>query len=370
MDKKWKKFERVVAAIHVAENSGATVTWNDHINGRQFDVSIRFKFQFYDYLVLIECKDQKEPVKAEDVDAFVTKSKDAGANKAIVVSSSGFQSGAKSVAERHNIELFTLTEIHSMPEGALAETIVSVLILLPVGFWKTGTKEIINLSKNPNQLALEVEGIRLIGFGDLKLIDILKPYSQLIAPFDIPGVPDVGPTFPVATGQRQNQAITLQLGTKIVFPGSTTEIPVSHLLLSYWMQDMRLVTPTMRTAQYQYRNERTQETTTIKEEDLRLGFETKLEPGKYYVDPTVNFYYYCESLHPRGALVFLIHSYQNGQFVQAKMIVPLKEASCFVEVTDQKEIDRLKLLYQQVKDKEARYADSSEAKAWARDHLT
>jgi hypothetical protein len=56
MDKKWKKFERVVAAIHVAENSGATVTWNEHINGRQFDVAIRFKFQFYDYLTLIECK--------------------------------------------------------------------------------------------------------------------------------------------------------------------------------------------------------------------------------------------------------------------------------------------------------------------------
>lgn len=35
MDKKWKKFEQVVAAIHVAENSGAAVTWNDHIN-KQF----------------------------------------------------------------------------------------------------------------------------------------------------------------------------------------------------------------------------------------------------------------------------------------------------------------------------------------------
>src|SRR5258705_11463868 len=111
MEKKWKKFERVVAAIHVAENVGATVVWNDHINGRQFDVTIRFKFQFYEYLVLIECKNQKFPVKAEDIDAFVTKSRDAGANKAIVVSGSGFQSGAKTIADKHNIELFTLTEI-------------------------------------------------------------------------------------------------------------------------------------------------------------------------------------------------------------------------------------------------------------------
>ena len=103
MDKKWKKFERVVAAIHVAEHSGATVTWNDHINGRQFDVVIRFKFQFYEYLTLIECRDEQRRVEAGDVDAFVTKSRDAGANKAIIVSSSGFQSGAKTIAERHNI---------------------------------------------------------------------------------------------------------------------------------------------------------------------------------------------------------------------------------------------------------------------------
>ena len=105
MDKKWKKFERVVAAIHVAENSGTSVTWNEHINGRQFDVAIRFKFQFYDYLVLIECRDKKSKVKAEPVEAFVTKSRDAGANKAIIVSSSGFQSGAKTVAAKHHILL-------------------------------------------------------------------------------------------------------------------------------------------------------------------------------------------------------------------------------------------------------------------------
>src|SRR5258708_248925 len=214
MDKKWKKFERLVAAIHVAETSGANVTWNEHINGRQFDVVIRFKFQFYEYLVLIECRDHERSIEAEDVEAFVTKSHDAGANKAIFVSGSGFQSGAKDVAKKHNIELFTLTEIHEMPEGKLADTIISVLVLWPVGFWKTGTKQVLALSRNPQELANQIQNTRMIGFGGLKLIDILKPYSQLLAPFDIPGVPKFGGSFPVATKKRQNQVVPLPFRTK------------------------------------------------------------------------------------------------------------------------------------------------------------
>jgi hypothetical protein len=368
MDKKWKKFERVVAAIHVAENTGAKVTWDDHINGRQFDVSMRFKFQFYDYLVLIECKDEQQHVKAEDVDAFVTKSRDTGANKAIIVSSSGFQSGAKKVAEKYNIELFTLTEIHNMPEGMLTDNIVSVLALLPVGFWKTGTREIIYLSTNPVERENEINNIPLIGMGPLKLIDILKPYSQLIAPFDIPGVPKFGGDFPVATKTRQNKAIQLQHGTKIRFPNTSAEIPVSHVLLSYWMQDARVIVPhSTPSIQYQYKNERTETTTTIDAEKLKLGFETKLEPGKFYIDPQTNYFYYCESIIKKGALLYLIYSYQNGQFVQGKAILPLSEANCFLEITDKQEIEKMKLLYQQVKDKDKQFANTPEAKAWAKD---
>lgn len=366
MDKKWKKFERVVAAIHVAENSGATVAWNDHINGRQFDVAIRFKFQFYDYLTLIECKDQQARVQAEDVEAFVTKSRDAGANKAIVVSSSGFQSGAKKVAEKHNIELFTLTEIHNMPEEVLTDNIVSVLALLPVGFWKTGTREIVYLSQDPKQREFEINNIPLIGMGPLKLIDILKPYSQLIAPFDIPGVPKFGGNFPVATKKRQNQAITLQLNTRIRFPNSSTEIPVSHVLLSYWMQDARFVVPNSPpSTQYQYKNERTDTTTIIGAETLRLDLVIKPEPGKFYQDPETSYFYYCESMLKKGAVLYLIYSYQNGQFVQGKAIVPVSEETTYVEITDDTEIAKMKILYQQVKAKDKQFADTPEAKAWA-----
>ena len=106
--KRGEKFERIVAAVHAAQHKGAEVVWNEHVDGRQFDVVIRFKFGFYDYLVLIECKDHKEFVKASEVDAFVTKKTDAHASKAIMVSASGFQKKARDVAKKHGIHLYTL----------------------------------------------------------------------------------------------------------------------------------------------------------------------------------------------------------------------------------------------------------------------
>jgi hypothetical protein len=239
IDKKWKKFERLVAAIHMAENSGATVTWNEHINGRQFDVAIRFKSQFYDYLTLIECKDEQTRVEAEDVDAFVTKSRDAGANKAIIVSSSGFQSGAKIVAENHNLDLYTLTEIHAMPQKVPTDSIIALLTVLPVGFWKSGTGEIIEFSTNSSQCALEIEKTALTGYGDQTVLGLLKAFLRSLIPFDIPPDSKFEGSFPIATRQQQYIAISLADGTNAIFPGNSDAFPVSHLLVSYWMEDMR-----------------------------------------------------------------------------------------------------------------------------------
>ena len=73
MKKKWQDFERIIAAIHAETDGAAAVTWNDEINGRQFDVSIRFKQGLHEYLTVIECKDYADRVSVDKIDAFVTK---------------------------------------------------------------------------------------------------------------------------------------------------------------------------------------------------------------------------------------------------------------------------------------------------------
>jgi len=48
----------------------AQVKWNDSINGRQFDVTLRFRKGLYDYLTVIECKDYSSSVPVGEVEAF------------------------------------------------------------------------------------------------------------------------------------------------------------------------------------------------------------------------------------------------------------------------------------------------------------
>src|SRR5947208_709895 len=109
-DSKWKNFERLVTAIHRAADAGAAVRWNEVIAGRQFDVTIRFRKGLYEYLTVVECKDEAKAVSVDKVDAFVTKAADIHAHHAVMASTSGFQEGAVSVARRHNVTLIHVTQ--------------------------------------------------------------------------------------------------------------------------------------------------------------------------------------------------------------------------------------------------------------------
>jgi hypothetical protein len=116
---KWKKFEKLVTAVHMARSNGAKVTYDDKVAGkrtgreRQIDISVRFEHSFYTYFVVVECKDYKTAVPISDVEAFKTKLEDVGADKGVMVASNGFQQGAIETANAHNIELFTLEAEHS-----------------------------------------------------------------------------------------------------------------------------------------------------------------------------------------------------------------------------------------------------------------
>lgn len=101
--------ERIVAGIHSVTTAGADVTWNEVINGRQFDVVVRFKLGSLRYLVLVEVRNRTRKAGASDMDAFVLKARDQNANKAVFVTAAGFQQGAITVAKRHAVDLFTVT---------------------------------------------------------------------------------------------------------------------------------------------------------------------------------------------------------------------------------------------------------------------
>src|SRR3546814_12920698 len=91
MIKEDEYLERVVAGIHAVSSGDAEAIWNESINGRQFDVVVRFQLGTLAYLVLVEVKNRSRRASAQDVEAFVTKAPDQQATKAASAPVAGFQ---------------------------------------------------------------------------------------------------------------------------------------------------------------------------------------------------------------------------------------------------------------------------------------
>lgn len=73
-------------------------------------------------------------VSVDKVEAFVTKARDVNANKAVLISSKGFQSGCFPVAERHGIQLLILSETTDTSIPELVERFTPGLNIYDVGF--------------------------------------------------------------------------------------------------------------------------------------------------------------------------------------------------------------------------------------------
>lgn len=74
----------------------------------EIDISVRFNALDANFLVLIECKHQKDPIKRDIVQILHDRIRSTGAHKGIVFSTSSFQSGAVEYAAKHGIGLVIL----------------------------------------------------------------------------------------------------------------------------------------------------------------------------------------------------------------------------------------------------------------------
>ncbi|PYS25085.1 MAG: hypothetical protein DMF72_02855, partial [Acidobacteria bacterium] len=273
-------FERIVAAIHMAEQKGATVRWNETINGRQFDVTVRFKHGLYEYLTVIECKDYANPVSAEKVDALVTKFRDVGADKAIMIVSSGFQSGAIEVAKRHHIQLFSLRKLSETEENSIVDALLPVLWVHRFRFEFDGGKQELAIPEEPGVLRLFLRNGRIVGPG----IDTVPEKI-------LDGITDEMDRL--ASAEPKRYVVQFPKGTVAIHPNLGTRYPVASFSMIYQLITASdLVTTTgLGVDRYfdgsvmQLQDEITNKTVLVDSSELRLGVDTVLRPGKYYCNP-------------------------------------------------------------------------------------
>lgn len=112
--KKGKYFENKTSKIVRQFNPNKRVYQNVYIKGklskvkREVDIMLVDPTQ-YDFLVL-ECKDHKQTLDVEIVEAFNTKLKDIGAKKGGIVSNSPYSKAAQNMAESLRIDLLNIID--------------------------------------------------------------------------------------------------------------------------------------------------------------------------------------------------------------------------------------------------------------------
>jgi Restriction endonuclease len=93
---------------------GLTVRLHDKIQGvdgqYDFDATVRFRFGGMDFLVVVEAKRHKNPIKRELLQVLHDKMRSVGGQKAAMIATAPYQRGALVYAATHGIALATLTE--------------------------------------------------------------------------------------------------------------------------------------------------------------------------------------------------------------------------------------------------------------------
>src|SRR5450432_1930608 len=126
-------YERLVAALQKMLDPGAKVTWDRSIDGRQVDVAVEGTVGTASVLILIECRDYAEKIGVEAMEAWAEKKRKLGANKAIMVTSTGYTSGALDAATEAAIDACVLKKADDPDwEGYIRGFDLTVKMLVPV----------------------------------------------------------------------------------------------------------------------------------------------------------------------------------------------------------------------------------------------
>jgi restriction endonuclease len=335
---KWKYFERLVAAIHKAADQGADVRWDEKINGRQFDVTVLFKKGLYEYLTVVECRDYATPVPVGDVEAFVTKAKDAHANCAVIASPKGFQSGAQEVAANHDMKLIQVTESSDVDPtifGANWGDEIDALSMETVELeYIDGTRT--KLPEQPNVMTYYTNHIILqTGSEKRTLNSVLTEKSVWFQRGEL--------------GEYYDNALDCPPNTRVVEPddGVVPLKPIARihirtaLIRAKTIKGPVLFDPVLLVPDVKVKNVATGEEQVFGQHELPLGINTVFEEGKFYEQPQFSNYYYCDHIDGEMATIFLVESFQLGILFQGEFKQEIQYSKFYIPVTDSNVVGRL-----------------------------
>lgn len=346
--------ERIVAGIHAVTTEDAEVTWNETINGRQFDVVVRFVVGTLRYLVLVEVKNRTRKASVEDLDAFINKARDQLANKAVFVTAAGYQSGALAVAERHGVDLFTVAfdeqevevpqsnayivmrhpKAPAPPHGAVPE--------LKIGEVETilAIEHATLIYVNRKRWVLPDEQSQMRYYVEKTLFDDGSSLNDLMQTLRLP-VPEPGKTLRERVKVRPARRIN---------PPDDYYYPQGKLAAIECVIASRKarglsgniqIDPSVFRHPVVYTNVQTGEANRFSLDQLPLGAK-RVEPGSFYFNLHPLRYFYCDSIEEELIRWHMVESFQSGHKHNSTFTQEVRYSPYYIPVTDKVILKRLK----------------------------
>jgi hypothetical protein len=307
--KKWKRFERLTAALHVLQLRGGRVRWDETINGYQIDVTVRFETGPERYLMIVECRDRGRAVSRDDLAAFSVKCEETKADKGVMVSATGFQSGAKDLADRKQIDTFVLSELP-------ADWPNKVLVTLPQPFLAVRT---VGVRLRPSAEWREVPDH--MGGAFVSNARFVSPKGRVcsLAEAYSPSLPVDWPERVGPWGLHIDLAGEWQLVLPNISPMTVDAIYVEFVSHPRGITISANRPPEQQPSNFAYRNHKTGDTRHVSGTELPFGLDTEIEAGRYYED-IAGRRYYCESRTAETVKLVVLGSVQHGRRMWAAMI--------------------------------------------------
>ena len=341
--------ERLVAGIQSATSENADVRWNETLNGRQFDVVVRFQMGTLRYLVLIEVKNRKRPASVSDLEAFVVKAGDQRANKAVFVTAAGFQSGAVSVAQNHGIDLFTLTfddevtipsaaslltrqnpeaPADMKPEFSISDPELMACVTDFVITYADGTTGTV-----PNEPSQMTYYMRRTKVGDGRTIQEIVEEQQ---------------DFELVEGREIRRRQAFQPAMQVTppdtyfFKADLASSMAWNIVCEMGRQILGniKIDPNLFAGRVNYTNVLTGEVLKFTFDQLPLG-DQDVKPGQFYFVYHPLIYYRCEAVAGDTVHWMIVESFQSGDLMRGRFTQDIAWASSYIPVTDKAIIARL-----------------------------
>jgi hypothetical protein len=347
-DPKWRKFEKIIAGIHKFAEMGAQVVLDDHVIGkitkrkRQIDVSVRFKHGFYEYLLIVECKNYKYKVPVKDVESLRTKMQDVGADRAVMVTTVGYQAGAIETARAYNIELRTLAEEVSDWTSVVKSEVIRFPFFAGAEFDhdpldRPLATEWTPLTYDSIVFLRQAEGRSPVTFAELIkniAVQIHERGERLPAEVTVPFDPPWQVLFPYEQNPFPVRGVTLRFEPYVLRTDRTIDLPP-------------------RVSKYIYENVVGQDRREVPANAVPIGLDTVLEPGKYYKNDRGG-YYKCLEIKGDDViwLEMNIRQDENGQAFHGEFTQDMKYACYYLPVTEPVELAGLERVYARLEEYE------------------